>query len=524
MRPRKPGMVFYLSVTITGLFVVIGFLIPDQLNTASKQALAFITKSFGWFYLIATFVMLVFAFVLAFGSYGKIRLGQDDEEPEYPFWTWLAMLFSAGMGIGLVFWGVAEPVFHYLSPPEGVEGSTAKAAQTALRYCFFHWGLQPWSIYTVIGLSLAYSHYRKGRSNLISSTLYPLFGNRMEGGVGKVIDTLAVIATVFGVATSLGLGAMQINGGLHHLFGLPQSVVWELLIITVVTVLFLFSATSGLDRGIKYLSNLNLGLAFLLLLFVLIAGPTFFLVEALTTTIGAYLGNLIPMSFRMTPFTQKTFVGAWTIFYWAWWISWAPFVGSFIARVSRGRTIKEFVLGVLFVPTLLSMVWFSAFGGSALYFEMFLDRHIGDAVNQDVTSAFFITLQQFPFGMVLAMLATFLIMIFFITSADSATFVLAMLTSHGSPNPRLSTKLVWGFLISSTAAVLLVSGGLEGVQTASIIMALPFAVILLLMVVSTNRGLKEEKREAERKEKLRIRRIEKWIEDEIQRQETELEP
>ncbi len=517
MHQNRIGPVFILSVTVAGLFVIIGFLMPEQLNTASKQALALITKSFGWFYLIATFVMLAFAFFLAFGSYGKIRLGQDDEEPEYPFWTWLAMLFSAGMGIGLVFWGVAEPVFHYLSPPEGVEGSSAKAAQTALRYCFFHWGLHPWAIYTIIALSLAYSHFRKGRSNLISSTLYPLLGSRVEGVIGKTIDTLAVIATVFGVATSLGLGAMQINGGLSHLFGFPHSTTWQLLIIAVVTVLFLFSASTGLDRGIKYLSNLNLGLAFLLLLVVLIAGPSFFLVEALTTTIGSYMGNLIPMSFRMTPFTQKTFVGAWTIFYWAWWISWAPFVGSFIARISRGRTIKEFVMGVLFVPTLLSMVWFSAFGGSALYYEMFQGRHIGDAVNQDVTSALFITLEQFPFGMVLAMLATFLIITFFITSADSATFVLAMLSSNGSLNPRLATKLVWGVLISSIAAVLLASGGLEGVQTASIVMALPFTVVLLLMVVSTNRALKTEVREAERKEKRRIQRIEKWMEEEMEK-------
>lgn len=519
MRQDKIGPVFGISVTVVGLFVVIGFLMPGQLNAVSKGALAFITKTFGWFYLVATFVMLVFAFVLAFGKFGRIRLGQDDEEPEYPFWTWLAMLFSAGMGIGLVFWGVAEPVYHYLSPPEGIEGSTAKAAQTALRYSFFHWGLQPWAIYTVIALSLAYTHYRKGRSYLISSTLYPLLGKRVEGPIGKTIDSLAVIATVFGVATSLGLGAMQINGGLHYLVDLPQTTMWELIIIAVVTVLFLLSASTGLDRGIKYLSNLNLGLALLLLLVVILAGPTFFLVEALTTTIGAYLGNLIPMSFRMTPFTQRTFVGAWTIFYWAWWISWAPFVGSFIARVSRGRTIREFVIGVLFVPTLLSMVWFSVFGGSALYFEMFRDRPIGEAVNRDVTSALFITLEQFPIGSVLAVLATLLIGTFFVTSADSATFVLGMLSTNGSLNPSRSTKTTWGILVSGIASVLLLGGGLEGVQTASIVMALPFAVILVMMVFATNKALKEEVREAERKEKRRIQRIEQWIEEEGKRKE-----
>jgi len=517
----KLGTVFYISIAVALLFVVWGVLQPEQIAVAAGHALAFITRSFGWFYLLSTFALLVFAFALAFGPYGKIRLGRDEDEPEYPFWTWLAMLFSAGMGIGLVFWGVAEPVYHYLSPPEGLEGSTVQSARAALRYSFFHWGLQPWAIYTVIALSLAYAHFRKGRSNLISATLYPILGERSEGGVGKAIDTLAVIATVFGVATSLGLGAMQINGGLNFLVGFSQSTATELGIIAVVTVLFLLSASTGLNKGIKILSNMNLGIASLLLLFVVLMGPTFFIVDALTTTVGAYIGNLIPMSFRMTPFTGGTFVGSWTIFYWAWWISWAPFVGSFIARVSKGRTIREFVAGVLFVPTVLSMLWFSAFGGTALYYEMFEGKGIAAAVQEDVTTALFITLKQLPFGEALVVVATLLILTFFVTSADSATFVLGMLTSQGSLHPKLSTKLIWGVAVSGIASVLLLSGGLSGVQTASIVIALPFSVILLLMAFAVNKALSEEIRDMERKEKRRIQRIERWIAEEEASREQE---
>jgi glycine betaine transporter len=310
---------------------------------------------------------------------------------------------------------------------------------------------------------------------------------------------------------------MQINGGLNYLLGVPQNQTMQLAIIFIVTILFILSASTGLDKGIRYLSNVNLGTATLLLVFVIIAGPTFFIIDALTATIGNYLGNLIPMSFRMTPFTKGTFVGAWTIFYWAWWISWAPFVGSFIARVSKGRTVREFVMGVLFVPTLLSMVWFSAFGGTALYFEMFEGRGIADAVNNDVTSALFITLQQLPIGTVMVVIATILIITFFVTSADSATFVLGMLTSNGAPNPKVSTKVIWGLLVSGIAAALLLSGGLSGVQTASIAIALPFAILMLLMVFATNKALKQEVKDMERKEKRRIAKLEQLLEEEIQR-------
>lgn len=511
---KKIGTVFYISVLIVGIFLVWGFFFPENLDEVTGKVLSAITASFGWFYLMATFIFLAFAIYVAFGPYGRIKLGKDDDEPDYSYYTWLAMLFSAGMGIGLVFWGVAEPIYHYLTPAiSEVGGETPEAARLALRYSFFHWGFHPWAIYTIIALAIAYSQFRKGESGLISSTFRPLIGDRVEGPLGKGIDSLAAIATVFGVATSLGFGTLQISGGLTHIFGIPNNLTVHLLIIGIVTILYLISATTGLDKGIRYLSNLNLGLAGGLLLFVLLAGPTSFIVDALTTTIGGYLGNIIPMSFRMTPFSGGTWVGAWTIFYWAWWIAWAPFVGTFIARVSKGRTIKEFVLGVLLVPTLLSAVWFSAFGGSAIFLEMFEQKGIADAVNNDMTSALFITLEHFPIGWFLSILATLLIITFFITSADSATFVLGMLTSKGSLNPAVSTKLIWGILQSSIAAVLLYSGGLGGLQTASIIAALPFAVIMLMMVFSLNKALQAEVREEKRKERKRIKKLEELLEE-----------
>lgn len=512
----KIGIVFYTSVLVVSLFVLWGFFLPGNLERVSDLALAFVTKSFGWFYVLATFIFLVFALYLAFGPYGRIKLGQDDDEPEYSFWSWIAMLFSAGMGIGLVFWGVAEPIFHYITPPSAdVAPGSVTAASTALRYSFFHWGLQPWAIYTIVGLSIAYFQFRRKETGIISSTFRPLFGDHVDGLLGKSIDTFATIATAFGVATSLGLGALQISGGLHHLFGISKGVTTQLVIILIVTIIYMLSAISGLNKGILYLSNVNLYVAAGLLVVVFLLGPTQFVIEAFTTTIGSYIGNLIPMSFRMTPFTNGEWIGAWTLFYWAWWIAWAPFVGAFIARVSRGRSIKEFVMAVLFIPTLLGCLWFAVFGGTALNFEMNGIYPIADAVSADETTALFVTLEQLPLGWIIGVIAVILIVTFFVTSADSATFVLGMLTSSGSHNPATSTKLIWGVLQSSIAAALLLSGGLNGLQTASIVAALPFSIIMLLMVVSINRALRAEIIEERKKEKRRLRKLEQLVQEEI---------
>ncbi|GIP16954.1 glycine betaine transporter OpuD [Paenibacillus montaniterrae] len=510
-------MVFVITIIIVTLFALWGIIAPEQLATVANQAYNFSIQNFGWFYLMATLFFLLFAFYLAFSRFGAIRLGDDDDEPEYSTLTWLSMLFSAGMGIGLVFWGVAEPLSHYISPPEGAEGGTPTAARLAMRYSFFHWGLHPWAIYTIIGLALAYFQYRKGYKGLISSTFIPLVGQRaVDGWLGKVIDILAVIATVFGVATSLGLGTLQINGGLNHLFGIANSAVTQIIIIVIVTVLFLVSATTGLNKGIKILSNTNLIIAVLLLLFVLAVGPTSFIFETFTTSLGSYLQNIMNMSLRLTPFSRDTWIGAWTLFYWAWWIAWAPFVGTFIARVSKGRTIKEFVIYVIIIPSLFGFIWFSVFGGTGLHLEMFNVVNLSDVVAQDTTIALFVTLENLPLGTIIAFIATLLVTIFFITSADSATFVLGMLTTDGNLNPSNKVKLVWGVLQSAIAVALLLSGGLSGLQTASIVAALPFAIVLIGMCFSLLKALQAEDKERRKKEKLQRQKLRRLLEENLQ--------
>ncbi|MFY0542859.1 glycine betaine uptake BCCT transporter [Brevibacillus sp. H7] len=504
-------MRFLLSLAFVILFVLWGVLFPEHLSTTASAVLTFTTTKFGWFYLLVAFGFLLFCLYLAFSKYGQIRLGDDDDEPEYSTFTWFAMLFSAGMGIGLVFWGVAEPISHYFAPPQGVEAQTPEAARMAMRYSFFHWGLHPWGIYAAIALALAYFKFRKGAKGLISSTFYPLLGERVNGPIGKAIDILAIIATVFGVATSLGLGTLQINGGLAHLFQLPSSVTVQVCIIAIVTILYILSATTGLDRGIKILSNTNLFLALGILLFVLLLGPTAFIFDTFTTTLGGYLQNIIQMSMRLSPFSGSNWIANWTLFYWAWWIAWAPFVGMFIARVSKGRTIKEFIFGVLLVPSLLSFVWFSVFGGTALHMEIFQQVPIGQAVDKDVASALFITLEQLPIGTILAVVSTVLIITFFITSADSATFVLGMLSSNGDLDPTTKVKITWGILQSSIAVVLLLSGGLQGLQTASIVAAFPFAFIMVLMCVSLLRALDEEMRTMRKKSREQQKKLEKLL-------------
>ena len=342
-------MVFKISASIVFVFVLFGFLLPTALAQSSGDVLSVLTEKFGWFYLLSTFGFLIFSLFLGFTKCGKIRLGADTDRPEYSNRSWFAMLFSAGMGIGLVFWGVAVP-------------QTAEAARLAIRYSFFHWGLHAWAIYTIIGMAIAYFTFRKKLPALISSTFYPLLGHRVNGWMGKTIDILAIIATVFGVATSLGLGTLQINGGLNHLIGIPITLTTQLTIIILVTIIYLLSATTGLDKGIKILSNSNLTIAAILLLFVLFTGPTSFIFDVFTTTIGSYIQNLVQMSLRLSPFSGGSWIKTWTLFYWAWWIAWAPFVGMFIARVSKGRTIKEFVLGVLLVPSIFGFFWYVFYG------------------------------------------------------------------------------------------------------------------------------------------------------------------
>jgi glycine betaine transporter len=495
----QKNTVFSISLLFTIFFVITGIFFNETLSQIASSFLSGSIEYFGWFYLMATLTFLVFATYLLFSRFGKIVLGDPTDKPSYSTASWLAMLFSAGMGIGLLFWGVAEPVYHYVTPPTG-DGSTAESANLAMTYTYFHWGLHPWAIYTVVGVSLAFFQFRKKLPGLISSAFYPLLGDRVNGSIGKAIDILAVVATVFGVATSLGLGTMQIAGGMSKLFGLENSTFNQILIICVITLLFIASAWSGLNRGIKLLSNLNMILAISLMLLLIILGPTAQIFKVFTNTMGSYLDGLLYMSLNVKPFGDNSWIAGWTLFYWAWWIAWAPFVGSFIARISRGRTIKEFIMGVLFIPTLGTFVWFSIFGGSALHFINNLgNTALADIVASDMTLALFAFFEYFPMSSLLSILAIILICTFFITSADSATVVLGIFSTNGDLNPSNVMKVIWGVILSAVAVVLLISESLSTLQTASIAAAFPFAIVMLGMCYCLIKGLQTEKIEVRQK-------------------------
>lgn len=485
-------MVFYISISLILLFLIFGFLFPEQLLGITSQMFAFITNDLGWFYLVTVLGVLIFSLYLAFGRFGKIRLGNDDDRPEYSNFSWFAMLFSAGMGIGLVFWGVAEPVFHYAQPPMGIEPLSTQSAMMSFRYAFLHWGFHPWAIYAIVGLALAYVTFRKKMPCLISSTLYPLLGEKTRGPIGHVIDILALILTVIGVATSLGMGALQVNGGLNTLFNIPNDINTQVIIIVVITVLFLISATTGLDKGIKILSNTNIIIAVLLLLFVFLFGPTVFIIDTFFVSLSGYIQNILPMSLALSPFDKDPWIGTWTIFYWAWWLSWGPFVGTFIARISKGRTVKEFIMGVVILPAIFCCIWFTIFGGTALYFEIFEGVDIVAQVTNDVTVGLFATLSYLPLGKIISFIATILIITFFVTSADSATFVIGMFSRNGDLNPDNKIKIIWGVILSLMAIVLLFSGGLVAMRNTSIIMALPFLFIVIMMCVAMVKAFKND--------------------------------
>jgi glycine betaine transporter len=383
---------------------------------------------------------------------------------------------------------------HFLNPPAHIAGSSGDAAAFAMRYSFFHWGLHPWAIYIVMSLSIAYFSFRRGMPPLISSTFYPIIGERVYGTIGKSIDILAVFATVFGVATSLGLGALQIAGGIASVVPIPEGIITTLIIIGVVTILYMISSATGLDKGVQILSRANVMVAIVLLAFMLVAGPTSYLLDVFATSFGEYLDSLLTMSLSTNPFEGYEWTKSWTLFYWAWWISWSPFVGLFVASISRGRTIREFVLGALIVPTLLTFLWFGVFGGSGLYLELQEGVAFAETAAADVSGALFVLFSNFPLAPVLSVIAVVLLTVFFVTSADSATFVLAMMSSNGNLHPPLGKKVAWGVIQSSAAAVLLVAGGLEALQRMAIVAALPFTVVMVLMVRSLIKAMRYEAR------------------------------
>ncbi len=490
--PPVGKTVLYVSLLLTFLFVIWGAAFPANLDLVAGSALNFLTTNFGWLYLVAVFFVLIFVIGLAFSPYGKIKLGKDDEKPEFSTPAWFAMLFTTGMGIGLVFWSIAEPMYHYMSPPYG-EGGTAEAAETAMRYTFFHWGLHPWAVFALVGLALAYFQFRKGMPALISSVFQPILGDKVHGPIGQAIDILAVFATVFGLGTSLGLGTMQINTGLNLLYDIPNSNTVNILIIVVITAVFTLAAVLGIEKGIKFIANNTVRLALLIMFFLLFFGPTRQIVNLLTNTLGDYFQNLIYMSLWTDPINEAGWISGWTVFYWAWWIAWGPFVGQFIARISRGRTIREFIIGALVAPTAFSFIWLAIFGGTALNLDIIGGAGIGEAVSDNIASALFVTLGNFPISTITSFLAIILIAAFFITSADSGTFVVAMLTSGGNQEPTRKLKAAWGILLGGVAAVLLVAGGLGALQTASIASAFPFMLVMLVMCYSLLKGFSQDK-------------------------------
>lgn len=500
-------------VTSAGLILAIvlwGVIAPASLGMVFDTALTAITRDFGWLYLWVVLGLVIMAVVLAFSRYGDLKLGGEDDEPEFSIGAWFAMLFAAGMGIGLVFWGVAEPISHYGAPPPGIAANTPEAATAAMRYSFFHWGLHPWAVYSIVALAIAFFQFRRGGPALVSTAVQALPWAPLKK-LGPVVNVLAVIATAFGVAASLGMGALQINSGLHAVFGLPMGQASQVGIIVVTTVLFLASAVTGVTKGIKWLSSANLALAALLTLAIFVMGPTVAIIDTFTNTLGSYVSEFVRMSLRMTPFRDSGWISGWTVFYWAWWVSWSPFVGLFIARVSRGRTIREFILGTVLAPTLAAFVWFSVFGGTALNMEIMQGLPIAEAVGADVSTALFAMFDTLPLSGLLSGIATVLVLVFFVTSGDSATLVLGMMSTGGQSNPNARVKIIWGVLVSGIAISLLLAGGLKAVQSATIVFALPFTLVIVLMAVALWRGVRDDWDEEQRRDKALRRRLREMV-------------
>ena len=493
----KLGSVFWTSVGVSAIFVAWAVLFTENLNKVTTASLNWVTGSFGWLYLLVTLGILVFLIFLAFSRSGNIRLGKDTDRPEFSTLTWLAMILSAVMGIGLVSYGVAEPISHLATPPHGLaEAGSPEAAVRALQYSYFDWGLHAWAIFAVFGLAIAYSTYRKGRRTLVSQMFEPLLGDRVNGPIGKIIDVLAVFATLFGTTTSLGLGALQINNGLGSLFGVPVNNVTQVLIIAATTAVFTMSAVTGVSKGIKFLSQASTAMAIALFVFILIVGPAVFLANLYIESLGMWATDFFRMSLQGTAFGGLEWMQWWTYFMMAWWVSWGAFVGVFLARISRGRTIRGFIVGVLVVPSVVFFTWFTVFGGTAIHVDMFEGGDIAKQTAADINSAFFATLEHFPLATVTSAVAIILVFMFFISGADANTYVLGMMTSGGSLTPRRSVLILWGVLTGITAVVLMLAGGLNALQNTVIVASLPFLVIIAGLAVAFWKDLATDLRAA----------------------------
>ncbi len=491
--------VFWPALIVIGGFVILALAAPEWTGELFTTLSNTVVKDLGWYYILIVSGFIAFSLWAAIGPTGRVVLGQDDEKPEFGLVAWFSMLFAAGMGIGLVFWGVAEPLSHFASPPPGTGDTAAERARAATDVTYLHWGLHAWGIYVVVGLAVAYAVHRKGRPVSIRWALEPLLGpDRVKGALGDVIDVIAVVGTLFGVATSLGFGVSQVASGMQFLGAVSEvGNVLLVVLIVVITGFATLSVATGIDKGIKILSNVNMIIAAGLMLFVLFAGATVFILEDFVSSVGSYVSNFFRLSFQTLSFEGEdgtAWVSGWTTFYWGWWMSWAPFVGVFIARISKGRTVREFVAGVLLVPTAVTFLWFAIFGGSGIYREIFGGGGLIGVDGVDTTSALFQLLDGFPLATLTSIVAIVLVVIFFVTSSDSGSYVVDMLSSGGDPNPPVWSRVMWALLEGAVAVSLLLAGGggLSALQTAAILLALPFSLVMIGMVLSLGRALLRE--------------------------------
>ncbi|MFD0976853.1 BCCT family transporter [Salinimicrobium gaetbulicola] len=495
---RKPvmgldvnGPVFFTSSIFIIISIALTLIFKKEAESAFDSIQTFVANSAGWFFVLCVNIFLIFVVYLAFSKFGELRLGGKDAKPEFKTLSWFAMLFSAGMGIGLLFWSIAEPVTHFMNPPL-TEGGTAMAAKEAMDFTFLHWGFHAWGIYTLVGLSLAYFTYSHGLPLTIRSVFYPILGDKIYGIGGDIIDIFAVLATLFGLATSLGLGVQQIAAGLEHVFGVSSGITTQILLIAGITGIATASVVLGVDKGVKFLSEWNMRVAILLLVLVVLLGPTIFIFQSFVQNTGSYLYSFLEISTWTESYTGNNWQNAWTVFYWGWWIAWSPFVGMFIARISKGRTIREFILGVLIVPSLITFFWISAFGSTSIQQALTGDQNIIQAIDDNVATALFVFLEDYPFAVILNVIGVILIAGFFVTSSDSGSLVVDSLTSGGKIDAPVGQRIFWAVTEGAVAAVLLVGGGLQALQTASIVTGLPFALILLFMCYSLYTGLRDE--------------------------------
>ncbi len=472
--------VFFGSLFVLLVMVVYVSIFRVQAQEQMDVAKAWINTNFGWFYVLTVAIILITSVFLFFSRYGDIKLGPDHSKPNYSTMSWLSMLFAAGMGIGLMFWGVSEPIVHFLSPPDA-KPETIEAARESMKLVFFHWGLSAWAIYAVVAVILGYFAFRHGLPLTLRSALYPLIGNRIYGVCGHLVDIFAVLGTIIGVSTTLGMGVQQINSGLNHLYGLPMGVGIQAILIIVTMILVSCSVFSGLDKGVKRLSELNMVFAILLLLFVLVCGPTLFILQTFMQNMGGYLSGIVSRTFNLYAYESTDWVGNWTIFYWAWWLAWSPFVGSFIARISRGRTIREFIAGAMLVPAAFTLIWMTVFGDTALHFVLYDNyQALADTVSNNYSMGLYTFLEHFPLSSFICFIAVLMVFLFFVTSADSASMVIDMFASNGKTDTPVWQSLFWVVVITVVTIALMYSNGLQALQTASILSALPFAVALLV--------------------------------------------